>query len=64
MSEQLDITSDLAMRKPYTMREQALANVLAGFCYPARGSFERLTKPQQRRCLEAARTALDYAAEH
>jgi hypothetical protein len=48
--------------EPYAVvpehRVEALAGVLAGFGWPERGSFEKLTKGQQRICREAAREAL------
>lgn len=40
-------------------RVKALAGILAGFRWPDRGSFEKLTKPQQKFCMEVARTALE-----
>jgi hypothetical protein len=43
-------------------RIETLARVIAGFRWPDRGSFEKLTKPQQRACLEAARGALERLA--
>lgn len=39
-------------------RVRVLAEVVAGFLYPGRGSFEKLTKPQKESCLAAARAAL------
>jgi hypothetical protein len=43
-------------------RIEVLARVLAGFRWPDRGSFEKLTKPQQRACVETAKAALERLA--
>ncbi len=40
-------------------RVQALATVIAGMVFPARGSFEKLTQAQQTRVLAAAQDCLD-----
>jgi hypothetical protein len=40
-------------------RVRALAGVLAGFQWPDRGSFEKLTKPQQAIAAVVARDALE-----
>lgn len=43
-------------------RVRILASILAGFRWPNRGSYERLTKPQQRAAMDAARGALEALA--
>lgn len=43
-------------------RVRALAGILAGFQWPDRGSFEKLTKGQQAAALDAARAALERIA--
>lgn len=48
---------------PSGHRVRALAGVLAGFAWPERGSFERLTKPQQELATETAREALSRLDE-
>lgn len=45
-------------------RVEALARVMAGFRWPGRESFEKLTKKQQHACREAARHALTTLAEY
>lgn len=61
MTEQLSI--DDAEQPVPTHRVQALAGVLAGFRWPTRGTFERLTKPQKQLALEVAEDALRRLAE-
>jgi len=43
-------------------RVRALAGVLAGFQWPDRTSFEKLTKPQKRAAMEVAQFALETLA--
>lgn len=43
-------------------RVRALAGVVAGFRWPGRGSFEKLTGPQKTEALAAARSALERLA--
>lgn len=44
-------------------RVRALANTLAGFRWPGRGSFDALKKGQQEAALAVARTALEMLAQ-
>lgn len=43
-------------------RVEILAHVMAGFRWPGRRSFDRLTKEQQRLALDVARQALERLA--
>lgn len=49
---------DVLPTEPPEHRVRALAGVLAGFRWPDRGSFEKLTKPQREAALDTARVAL------
>lgn len=44
-------------------RVEALAGVLAGFRWPGRASFDKLTKKQQEAAYVAASMALEYLAQ-
>jgi hypothetical protein len=48
--------------EPPKGRVEVLARMLAGFQWPGRG-FDRLTNPQQRAAIDAARAALKRVAE-
>lgn len=56
--------SEVPAEEPSAFRVQAVANVLAGFGWPGRGTFEKLTKPQKEVALEAARDALIRIGSH
>jgi hypothetical protein len=57
---QLSLTSE---RRVPDHRVRALAGVLAGFRWPDRGSFDKLTKAQREAALGAARAALERLEE-
>lgn len=47
---------------PSEHRVNVLANVIAGFRWPDRGGFQKLTKAQQKAAHEAAEMALRHVA--
>lgn len=55
MTDQLSLAPEPEVSET---RVRVLANTLAGFRWPERGSFERLRKPQQEAAIRAARQAL------
>jgi hypothetical protein len=73
MSDQLDIGTllDDEPKKPERRRPMliernidTIARVLAGFRFPDRGSYEKLTKAQRRTAREAAEAALRVLDNH